>query len=152
MIKTYNSFKCCTVFLITRKTINKELVITTFQHCILEKLNCDLSRNNLSFFDHVLNHGSADEKRTCVKYDLAEKGAWGKWFKCNKKEYSANKMVQKQTTGLVHKHAPTSASNSMSVRNKRRKHAVQVQEIKEACPQNLSRTEDANSLSSDAGE
>lgn len=53
---TYNCFKCSTIFLITRKSINKKFLVATFLYSSLKKLYGDLRRNNLPFFDHVLNH------------------------------------------------------------------------------------------------
>ena len=58
----YNSFKCSTIFFVTRESINKKFVITTFLHCSLKKLYGDLGRNNLPFFNHVLNHRAKKRK------------------------------------------------------------------------------------------
>lgn len=57
--------KCCTILLISRETINKKFVIYTFLHCLLEKPNGYLWGNNLSFLDHVLNHGTLAKKEMC---------------------------------------------------------------------------------------
>lgn len=68
MQRAYNFLKRCSIFLIARKTINKKFVISIFLHCSLEKLNGHLRGNNLSFFNHVLNHGAVKHEKQKQHY------------------------------------------------------------------------------------
>lgn len=67
---TYNYFKCSTIFLITRKSINKKFFIASFLYSSLKKLYGDLRRNNLPFFDHVLNHRANKRNKMVESADI----------------------------------------------------------------------------------
>lgn len=68
LLQAYFAFECSTILLIPRKAIDKKLVIFTLLHCLEEKLNSDIRRDNPSLVHYFLDNRAVGGKQLTMKY------------------------------------------------------------------------------------
>ena len=61
--QAYNTLICLAVLFVSRKSIDKELIISTLKHGLQQKLDDELGRHKFSFMHQILYHRTERRKK-----------------------------------------------------------------------------------------
>jgi hypothetical protein len=66
-MQAYNTLICFAVLFVSRKSIDKELIVSTLKHGLQQKFDDELGRHKFSFMRQILYHRTEKKKNwTCL--------------------------------------------------------------------------------------